>query len=276
MCDCSDEVNLSSIPVGPPGPQGPPGAGPVLGGTSTTGLTVGTGTTLLTTELGLGFVDGGRVNIVSADLTKTMGGLVTDYTADQLTVEVNYTIGSGFDNDWTISIAGDRGAQGIQGIQGVQGIQGIQGVAGADGSSTSTTIDTNATPLGGLAYQIPLVGSDFVVDGMVLFVEDAGYYEVISSGGGGLPLGNITVTDLAYTGNNPANLLAGKKVTAAGLQGDAGTNGTDGFNYETTDGNGLPAQASGPYEFLMRNSGDTGYTFVSLAELKILLNSIPS
>ena len=171
MCDCSDEVNLSSIPVGPPGPQGPPGAGPVLGG-------------------------------------------------------------------------------------------------------TSTTIDINATPIGGLAYQIPLVDNTFVVDGMVLFVEDAGYYEVINSGGG-LPPNNITVTDLAYTGNNPANLLATKEVTAAGLQGDAGTNGTDGFNYETTDGNNIPAEASGPYEFIMRNSGDTGYTFVSLAELKILLNSIP-
>lgn len=44
--------------------------------------------------------------------------------------------------------------------------------------------------------------------------------------------------------------------------------------YETTDGNNTMAEATQPYQFLMRNSDNTGYTFVSLATLKTLLDNI--
>jgi hypothetical protein len=47
------------------------------------------------------------------------------------------------------------------------------------------------------------------------------------------------------------------------------------FNYEITDGNGIPAEATAEYQLLMRNSSNTGYTFIGLADLKALINALP-
>lgn len=44
--------------------------------------------------------------------------------------------------------------------------------------------------------------------------------------------------------------------------------------YETVDGNNVMAEGTQPYQFLMRNSSNTGYSFVSLATLKTLLDNI--
>lgn len=276
MCDCSDEVNITSIPVGPAGPTGPAGPGAILGGTSTTGpIGLGTGSVTFGLDGETSFVEGQRVTIIPAlDLTKSMSGIITDYTDDDLTVEVDYVVGTGSYSEWTIAVAGDRGATGATGSTGATGATGATGTTGANGSSTYTSLSSNAISLGGTSYQLSLVDSGAIVNGMILYIQDAGYYQV-SSVGGGLPANNITVTNLAYAGNNTANLLSGKTLTASGIKGTDGTNGTDGFNYETTDGNDIPAEASGSYQFLMRNETDTGYTFISLAELKVLLASIP-
>ena len=274
MCDCQDDVNITSIPVGPQGPQGPTGpqgpAGPsaVLGGTSLSNVTVGTGTIgFVMQEPNLGFTPGQRVSATSADLTKTMSGVVTSYTLNDLVMTVDYTKGAGANADWTLAVTGEVG------LTGAAGAAGAAGATGATGADAFTTIDTGSTPLGAGLYQLDLVNSSFAIVDMILFVKDAGYYKVTITGG--LPANNIVVLDLGYAGNVPANLVAGKAVTPAGIQGANGTNGTDGFNYETTDGNNIPAEATGSYQFLMRNVDDTGYTFVTLADLKVLLASIP-
>lgn len=57
-----------------------------------------------------------------------------------------------------------------------------------------------------------------------------------------------------------------------GANGTNGTNGTNGFMYETVDGNGIPAQANGPYQTLRRKSDNTGYEFVTPLQLKVILN----
>lgn len=277
MCDCSDEINITSIPVGPAGPQGPIGPGAVLGTGSTTTLPIEVGPTgVVGTSTLASFVVGQRVSFIpTLDLTKSMSGIITDYDDDtgDLEVEIDYVVGSGSFSEWTIAVTGDRGATGATGATGAAGAAGATGATGSTGASAFTTMSGNATSLGGTSYQLPLTSIAFCIVGMIIFVEDAGYYEITSTTTG--VAGTINVTNLAYTGNNTANLLTGKDVTPTGLKGDAGTNGTDGFNYETTDGNNIPAEAAGPYEFLMRNSGDTGYTFVTLAELKVLLASIP-
>jgi hypothetical protein len=274
MCDCQDDVNITSIPVGPTGPQGPQGpAGstPTLGGTSLSNITVGTGSVgFVLEESGLGFLPGQRVSAVSADLTKIMSGVVTSYALTDLVVNVDYTIGAGANADWTIAVTGEVG---LTGATGATGPAGPTGATGATGANAFTTIDSGSTPLGAGLYQIDLVNSSFAIVDMVLFVEDAGYYKVTITGG--LPANNIVVLDLGYAGNSPADLITGKAVTPAGIQGANGTNGTNGFNYETTDGNNIPAEATGSYQFLMRNVDDTGYTFITLADLKVLLNSIP-
>lgn len=77
-----------------------------------------------------------------------------------------------------------------------------------------------------------------------------------------------TVLKKAYIWNGAAwDILA-----QDGSNGTNGTNGTNGFNYETLDGNGIPAVADNRYQLLMRNSANTGYTFVSIAQLKQILN----
>lgn len=276
MCDCDDEINISSIPVGPAGPtgptgpQGPTGPSVVLGGTTATSLTTGLGPQTMVLDADTSFVLGQRVSVTSADGTKMMSGLIDAYSTgtDILEMTVDFFTGAGIDNDWIVVATGERGATGAAGAAGAGG------AAGATGAAAFTTIDTNAVPLGGTSYRIPLVDSAVAIDDMILFVEDAGYYQITDASGGGVPE-NVIVTDLLYTGNVAANLLAGKKVSPSGIKGDAGTNGTNGFNYETVDANNIPAEASGSYQFLMRNETDTGYTFISLAELKVLLNSIP-
>lgn len=276
MCDCDDEINISSIPVGPAGPtgqtgpQGPTGPSVVLGGTTGTSLTTGLGPQTMVLAADASFVLGQRVSVTSVDGTKMMSGLIDAYSTgtDILEMTVDFFTGAGIDNDWIVVATGERGATGAAGAAGAGG------AAGATGAAAFTTIDTNAVPLGGTSYRIPLVDNAFAIDDMILFVEDAGYYQITDAAGGGVPE-NVIVTDLLYTGNVAANLLAGKKVSPSGIKGDAGTNGTDGFNYETVDANNIPAEASGSYQFLMRNETDTGYTFISLAEFKVLLNSIP-
>ena len=276
MCDCSDEVNISSIPVGPPGPTGPAGPGSILGGTSTDTETLGTGTVSFTLLEDTSFVVGQRVTAIPAlDITKSMSGIITAYDTgtDIVEIEMDYVVGAGSYSEWTIAVAGDRGATGATGATGAAGAAGAAGATGATGSAAFSDLAGNGVSLGGSSWQLELTDSSFTSDGMVLYIEDAGYYQVTNATTGVANV--INVDDLGYTGNNTANLLTGKQVTPSGLQGDPGTNGTDGFNYETTDSNNIPAEAAGSYEFLMRNSTDTGYTFVTLADLKVLLASIP-
>jgi len=53
-----------------------------------------------------------------------------------------------------------------------------------------------------------------------------------------------------------------------------GTDGVNGFNYETVDGNGIPAEAMGnPYSFLIRRPDDTGYVFINFSQVRADLNA---
>jgi hypothetical protein len=276
MCDCNDEINNGSIPVGPTGPAGPTGPqgpqGPIaiVGTTTETLLTVGTGTQVFSSALGSNLIVEELVRIANPGSTKVLVGNITSIVPDAIneiiTVDVSYTEGSGSASSWTVSPTGSRGASGATGAAGAAGATGAAGVA------AYTTLSAGATPLGGTVYQLDVVNSTWTSIGQMIYVQDAGYYTVTSKPSST----QIIVNNPAYAGNNTAALLTGKTMSAGGLRGLEGTNGTDGtdgFNYETVDGNSIPAQATDTYELLMRNSTNTGYTFVSLADLKILLAS---
>lgn len=88
-------------------------------GTSTTSLTIGTGSKVFTTQENKNFDVGVWVLAVSdADETNYMHGQVTAYSGTSLTVNVTNIGGSGTLADWTITVSGTRGAQGPTGTVG--------------------------------------------------------------------------------------------------------------------------------------------------------------
>ena len=83
-----------------------------LQGTSTTSLTIGTGSQTLTTQGGRNFNVGSFVAIVdSSDITKWMAGQITAYnsTSGSLTVNVTLTGGSGTIATWNVDMSGAPG-----------------------------------------------------------------------------------------------------------------------------------------------------------------------
>lgn len=276
MCNCSEQYNINSIPVGPQGPPGPPGpAGTTPSGTSGTNLVAEVGTATFAVGTDTGFIEGQYVRITDGLVTNVMEGTITDYTGTELTVDVTYvpvTTGVAAD-DWTITIAGERGATGATGATGDTGATGADGATGPAGQPAYTTT-TAGTSLGSDLYSLTVGSTDFMAVGQYVYIANAGYYQVSV-----VPTDtNVIVFDPGYADNTPGTLVGSGysyAVNSAGVAGANGADGTDGFNYETVDGNGIPAQATAEYQFLMRNPDNTGYTFVSLAELKILLASIP-
>lgn len=91
-----------------------------LSGTSTTNITIGSGSKAFTTQTDLAMGVGSYVHIVSAaaPTTRVMNGQVTAYAAGVLTVNVDYTVGSGNASDWIIRVSGPRGVAGATGPAG--------------------------------------------------------------------------------------------------------------------------------------------------------------
>lgn len=83
--------------------------GPLVSGTSTTSLTIGTGTKTLTTQAGKAWVVGSRVRIADSTAVNLMDGEVTAYSTTSLTVSVDRVEGSGTISSWTITYVGPAG-----------------------------------------------------------------------------------------------------------------------------------------------------------------------
>ena len=111
-------------------------------------------------------------------------------------------------------------------------IPGPQGDPGADGSDGADGI--NAFTLTNASFEQPAVSANVLVYvddstwisvGQILFVQSAGYFEVISKPDGI----SVTLENLGYDGNAaPTTIIAsGKTVSAAGVKGDTGTGSGD-------------------------------------------------
>jgi len=87
---------------------------------STTSVSIGLGTRVFQTQAGKDFAPGSYLLFTSnaAPLVNQMNGKVTAYNGFSLTVDVEYTEGSGTYADWTIRASGPRGAGGGSGPSG--------------------------------------------------------------------------------------------------------------------------------------------------------------
>lgn len=110
-----------------------------LVGSSTSSVTIGTGTKTFTTQANKFFSPGTWLVISSdaAPTTNQMTGIVSSYTGTSLSVLVSAggTRGSGTYADWTIRVSGTPGATGAAGTNGSDGADGVDGVDGADGAT---------------------------------------------------------------------------------------------------------------------------------------------
>ena len=90
------------------GPQG--AAGPSYQATSTTSLTIGTGSKSFTVQSGRGYTVGQRLRASdSSNSANYMEGVVTSYSSTTLVLNVDRTGGSGTIASWNINITGDAG-----------------------------------------------------------------------------------------------------------------------------------------------------------------------
>lgn len=232
MClDCDDSItSIPSGPPGPTGPTGPQGPAPTLSGTSTTSLTIGTGSKTFTTQSGIAWVQGQRLRAVDSTNNNLMEGEVTSYSGTTLILSVDYTEGSGTINSWTISIVGSRGSTGSTGSTGSAGASGKN----AYGISTGAAIS-----LGSNLYTLPITDNTWGVVGQIIYVETAGYYQITVVN----PGGDFTILDLLYSTNTPSNMTStsGLGVTPAGIRGATGSTGSIGAKGDTG-----PAGPTGP------------------------------
>ena len=256
MCNCDDNINSTEIFSGPQGPQGPVGDTPLISGTSNSNLTISTGVANFTTQAGITWSLGQRIRANNDDGTKVMEGVITAYSGTLLTLNIDYIKGSGSNSNWNLDICGELGQQGGTGPQGNQGNQGNAGVP------AFTTL-FSGSPISGDSYAIVVQNDSWMSVGQVIYIQGDGYFKVTS-------ITNVTdliIQDLGYPGNN-THFTPSSKISPGGLRGPTP------FIYETVDGNGIPAQGNGAYSLLIRNSTNTGYTFITASDLKAYLNSI--
>lgn len=105
-------------------------------GTSSTSLSVGTGSKAFETQSGKSWIAGLRVRAISG--ANIMDGVVTSYSGTTLTILSDYTEGSGTHASWSIALSGARGATGPAGGPLVDGDYGDVTVSG---SGTAITVD---------------------------------------------------------------------------------------------------------------------------------------
>lgn len=130
--------------TGATGSTGAAGADADMTRTSTTSLSIGTGskTANYSSSSNLGWLVGTRLRFVSASNTANyMEGPVTSVSSTSVTISSDNTGGSGTHTDWNIGIAGDKGATGSTGSTGSTGPAGDAAQVTRT-STTSLTIGT--------------------------------------------------------------------------------------------------------------------------------------
>lgn len=121
------------------GPQGVQGPAPVIAGTSTSVVIVGSGARNFTTQAGVAWSVGERLRAVNAGGDRVLAGPVSSYNSatGALVLNVDTVQGVGSDNTWTITIVGEQGLQGPPGPSGSTGQKGDTGAAGPAGTAST-------------------------------------------------------------------------------------------------------------------------------------------
>lgn len=135
-------------------------------GTSTTSVSIGTGSKSFTTQSGLQFFTGGTVTISSAaNSSNYMNGIVTSYTSSTgaLVVNVLTVGGSGTHADWNIAVSGIQGPAGTVTAITIASTNGFNG-SSSGGGTPALTIGTSVTGLllgNGTAVTAGVAGTDY-------------------------------------------------------------------------------------------------------------------
>ena len=164
-------------PIGPTGPQGTTGLG-YAALTSTTSYAVGTGIRTFTTNLSAtqtAFAVGQRVRVSNpATPSNFMEGPISTFTGTALSVNVDYTGGSGTYTSWNISAA--PGPVGSTGATGATGAKGDTGATGATGMAFIVyAVVDSSTNLPVLANYTPYIGQYVLAKGGYMFrIEGSG------------------------------------------------------------------------------------------------------
>ena len=197
MCvNCNDNINAVVVYSGPAGPQGIAGLNASMTAASVTSNTIassGSKTFALTPNLlNLGWAVGQRLRVSNfSNVSNWMEGLISSVSSSSVTITPDSQGTGGTFSNWTISIAGSQGVQGVQGTQGPNGPQGV----------SSYTVMASATNVGTNLWELQVQTTLWMVVGQVLFIETCGYFKVTVIAN----LNTVTVQDLLYAGNTPAN-----------------------------------------------------------------------
>lgn len=218
MCvNCNDNINAVVVYSGPAGPQGIDGLNAKMNAASVTSNTIassGSKTFALTPNLlNLGWAVGQRLRVSNFSNTSNwMEGVISSVSSSSVTITADLQGTGGTFSNWVISIAGNPGTQGVQGAQGPNGPQGV----------SSYTLTVAATNVGTNLWELQVQNTLWMVVGQVLFIETCGYFQVTVI----TNLNTVTVQDLLYSGNTPANLNPVIGTLGVGPGGLAGTSGT--------------------------------------------------
>ena len=220
--------------TGGTGPQGPPGAdGDRYSTSSSSLLTIDTGTQNLTVEPGLNYAVGQTV-IIANTSNNMMLGTVLSYNSltGNIVADVNSVTGSGTYMSWSVAL---NGAAGPAGPAGPAGLTGTTGSAGANGSIWYT------------GTGIPLSANGSIND-LYLNTTNGDYYKKTGV--------STWILQANLTGQQGLQGSTG----ATGSQGPTGATGPAGLNGSTWyTGTGSPSGALGTINDFYLNTSNGDY-----------------
>jgi hypothetical protein len=244
---------------------------------SATSIEIGLGSKTFTVNQTAGnnaYIIGARVRIVASDLSCGMEGVITSYSGTTLVVVVDLTSGSGSNNSWLFSIAGERGLSGPKGDkgekgddgeigppgeQGIQGPEGIQGPVGPQGEPGDPLSVLAAYPVGAVYISTVATNPGALFGGTWTQIEDR---FLLSAGDtyaagqtGGSPNVTLTVANLPSHKHNVSIVSSGGSTTGTktGLTtatDAAGSTGSGGGG--DTGGTGSSTNSSGAHNHVLK------------------------
>jgi len=115
----------------------------------------------------------------------------------------------------TVNVAGPQGPAGAAGSNGTNGSNGVNAYAFTTAGFTVPSVNQNVS--------LSVDNATPWATGMIIFVQVAGYYEVVGTSGG-----TINAKNLGYTGNAAVGqaIATNRLIAGAGIQGATGTSGT--------------------------------------------------
>lgn len=225
------------------GPTGPTGATGPIGLVNGIGV-LNDGNRSLTTIIDDFDVDRGPFFYSVVDDQRTNKDILPGNMSGSL---IGYFNGSWFDVGPNSPIAGATGPTGptgaastVVGPTGATGATGMQGYNGTDGMNAYTTTIAWYSQLDAASLiNVPVLSSGPFSVGQTVFITTAGYYTINSVSTNGLALVNLGYTSNAAAGTT---ILAGQRVSPAGIIGATGPTGAQGYNGSigTTGPNGMP------------------------------------